>query len=517
MKRNTLIIALISVFFTSFALSAYAQTGGWVRYRNNLPENAVEGGYEAGGSKTFICRVDENRSRIVGKLIGNRCYFNDGYRESYSSRFDVLVGEGYSWKRNGSEAKAVVAGGTETENLYVCRVSERGGVYPGYTLEGRCRFTRDRKDDSDSSYELLQTRFDGVRLLTAASRGNLRDLKDAIDEGQAINLRDSSGRTGLMLAAQSGHRDVVNELLYERADFEARDNNGNTALILAAGSGRSDVVELLIRAGADTRAANNSGETAFVASAAGGSSRMVELFLDDSRYGGTDENERVMAVGAAASAGRNEVISLLVSRGVDPDSASFDGKTPLMRAAENGRKDTVRMLLGYDVDLGARDLNGVSPFGYAVLSNSDDMLKIFIEEKELVGNKSPYATEGMRLAAARDKRDSLKYLFGVGVDVNDSDPNDGTTALMLAAGEGHGKAVEMILSAGANVNAQANDGRTALMLAAANSKSNTTKLLIKAKANLNLRDDQGLTALGWAIRNEHKDTRKDLEKAGASQ
>lgn len=161
-------------------------------------------------------------------------------------------------------------------------------------------------------------------------------------------------------------------------------------------------------------------------------------------------------------------------------------------------------------------LNPPAPFYYAVVADSSDVLRVLMNEGKITVSDSQ-VQQGLRTAARNDKRDALKFLIESGVDVNNQNEDNGSTALMWAAGEGFDEATEMLVKAGAKLNLQNERGETALMLAAANSKKNTLKVLIKAGADLNLRDKNGKTALGLAIQNKHDDTRKELQKAGAQQ
>ena len=78
--------------------------------------------------------------------------------------------------------------------------------------------------------------------------------------------------------------------------------------------------------------------------------------------------------------------------------------------------------------------------------------------------------------------------------------NDGATALMLAADRGHGMCVDILLGAGANVNAENGSGRTALIYAADTGYLKCIQLLLAAGASVNSNDSNGETALNVAMR-----------------
>ena len=264
-------IFTLSLLFFVFATTSYSQSNDWVRARNStIPSDAVLGGNEDDGRKTYVCRASSGGSYISGKALDDRCYYNSESRERSVTRFEILVGSGFSWRRTSNRDHAVVAGSSNEENFYVCRVSDSGGLYSGSLQEGRCYYTRNNHGYSKSSFEVLQSRQRSRTLLSAASSGDYRAVRDALRDGQAVNQKNSKGKTVLMLASEKGHSNVIRELLYERAAIDQRDEKGNTALMLAAFNGKSTIVDQLLSAGANLRTKNNDGDSAFTLAASGG-------------------------------------------------------------------------------------------------------------------------------------------------------------------------------------------------------------------------------------------------------
>ena len=83
------------------------------------------------------------------------------------------------------------------------------------------------------------------------------------------------------------------------------------------------------------------------------------------------------------------------------------------------------------------------------------------------------ATEGNTLR--------LESLLLHGADVDATDEH-GTTALMVAAANGHEDAVHLLLANRANVNATSYDGGTALMRAALGGHANIVRILLVSRS-----------------------------------
>jgi len=103
-------------------------------------------------------------------------------------------------------------------------------------------------------------------------------------------------------------------------------------------------------------------------------------------------------------------------------------------------------------------------------------------------------------------------------------PGDGTTALMTASRRGHSETVALLISAGANVHAQGRWRSTALHWAAdaasqpvltAGRPLEVIEILVAAGADVNARDSNGQTALMIAARSRSMDVIKALLAAGA--
>ena len=76
--------------------------------------------------------------------------------------------------------------------------------------------------------------------------------------------------------------------------------------------------------------------------------------------------------------------------------------------------------------------------------------------------------------------------------------DQGETALMVAAGEGHVEMVQLLVDNGTDINAQTGSGRTALMVAAGEGHVEVGRFLVDNGADINVEDKNGWTALDLA-------------------
>ncbi len=206
----------------------------------------------------------------------------------------------------------------------------------------------------------------------------------------------------------------------------------------------------------------------------------------------------------AVRAGNVGEVRRLLRDGADARAANRYGVTPLALAAGNGDAATIELLLaaGADAD--------------AALSDGQTMLM---------------------LAARAGAPAALRALIAHGAHVNAQERVLGESALIWAAAENHGAAVDVLVQAGAGVDARSKaltfprrdygDGKsgrftvlprggwTPLMYAARQDATDALAALINDGAALDATDPDGTTALTLAIINAHYDAAAMLLDAGA--
>ncbi len=110
----------------------------------------------------------------------------------------------------------------------------------------------------------------------------------------------------------------------------------------------------------------------------------------------------------------------------------------------------------------------------------------------------------LHLAAQAGSLPLLDLLLASGAEGVNARTKEGVDPLMLAAAGGHGRAMELLLRAGAQPKHKGGDGRTALHLAAENGHAAAVQLLAAGgSAKLGCRGKDGMTPLMLAVAGGH--------------
>ncbi|XP_029000698.1 ankyrin repeat domain-containing protein 11 isoform X2 [Betta splendens] len=126
-----------------------------------------------------------------------------------------------------------------------------------------------------------------TRLHRAAIRGEVRRIKELINEGADVNVKDFAGWTALHEACNRGYYDVAKQLLAAGAEVNTKGLDDDTPLHDASNNGHFKVVKLLLRYGGDPRQSNRRGETPLKVA---NSPTMLNLLLGKGTYTSSDES-----------------------------------------------------------------------------------------------------------------------------------------------------------------------------------------------------------------------------------
>jgi ankyrin repeat protein len=210
----------------------------------------------------------------------------------------------------------------------------------------------------------------------------------------------------------------------------------------------------------------------------------VKLLLSSGADPRIKDDEDKTALLNAVSGNFGDVAFALVEQGADPNDVFFDDEQKphnlLWDSIVVENTKFAALLVAKGADLSHKDEHNVTVLIQAAHKGQTDVVVALVERQSEM-DVSAANDEGITalIAAASEGHAAIvsSLLAGTSAAVNTRD-KDGTTAVMAAAVRGHKDVVEVLVSKGADVNAQNMDGHTALMFAY-NGRNQVASLLDK--------------------------------------
>jgi ankyrin repeat protein len=172
----------------------------------------------------------------------------------------------------------------------------------------------------------------------ASNHGHVQVVKELLEHGADIEVKDSNGWTSLHSAAVEGHSAVVNELLEHGVDIEATTNSGSIPLHQACFFGSVAVVIELLGHGADIDANNDSSNGAPTSILGKRKSR------GGANIEAKDDNGDT-PLHIASWKGHLAIVKALLAVGADILAANIKGQLAIHRAVGTGKSAVVKCLL----------------------------------------------------------------------------------------------------------------------------------------------------------------------------
>lgn len=330
-----------------------------------------------------------------------------------------------------------------------------------------------------------------------------------ISAGANVNDRNEHGLTTLMYSAGfNSNPEIIARLLAAGAEVNERSNSGSTALHYAAEFNENpEVLDLLINAGADIRTRDRVFEvTPLMAAASNNKNAMV---IERLIYNGADVDARdsggMTALMFAAEANDNpEILDHLIVSGANVDARDKTGSTALIKASRfNNNPLVVELLLRNGANTNNRLADGRTALMFAVQAYEDSrIIDLFVEAGAAIDARDDMRITSLMYAAASNQNPLIiDRLIALGSDVNALSAHEYTALTYAVANNKNPEIVDRLISSGANVNERFDLGHTALMVATRLDKHKIVEMLIEAGADVDAQEFvNGWTPLMFAAR-----------------
>ncbi len=238
-------------------------------------------------------------------------------------------------------------------------------------------------------------------------------------------------------------------------------------------------------------------------------------------------------VQAAKAAEHAQAIALL-GGGADANQRSADGTTALHWAVRNNDATLVDRLLRAGARPHAENRYGATPIALACESGSAAIIERLLKAGVSANATGPLGETALHTCAHAGNTAGVRVLVAAGASVDPGDNWRGQTPLMWAAAERHPETMQVLIKAGADVNARSTiiewerqrtdeprdkwlppGGWTPLLLAARENCVACVDVLAAAGADLNIVDPERHTPLIIALTNGHFDVAGRLIDHGA--
>lgn len=337
--------------------------------------------------------------------------------------------------------------------------------------------------------------------------------------------------------------DAVKKLIEHKADVNLKNDSGDNALAYMADRGRQNlpVAKALIAAGIDIRSESKYGTTPLTRALRGKLWKLSKLLIENDAHKVEERRQRyAIASAAAANGAPMEVFKPLLQNGLDVNFTPGRDVPLLVLAVANGHREHADFILAQPgVKVDATDSEGSTALLKAVARSDAKMVEALLAAKAQLDQMNKEKQTPLVLAAENGNQEIVERLIKAGARLGLAGGGQKLAlthaaekglipmvmtilaaakeqdvklelipALDAAADKGHGRIVELLVQAGADVNAADKDGRTPLMRAALSDQVETLSILIKAGADPAKTDRHGMQAYDHAV-SRSKDKAKE--------
>ncbi|KAJ7444312.1 ankyrin repeat-containing domain protein [Mycena latifolia] len=324
----------------------------------------------------------------------------------------------------------------------------------------------------------------GSALQAASVEGHENVVRILVENGADVNAPGGRYESALQAAASEGHESIVQFLVKNGADVNAVGGRYGSTIQAASLQDNQEMVHFLLENGANVNAEGGRYGSALQAASGQGHKALIQLLIDS----GADVNalggRYGSALQAAALLGDESVVRLLLDNGAMVNVPAEKYGSALQAAALQGKEGAVRLLLERGADVNARGGDFGSALFTASIRGYTYVVWLLLKHKVEVnahGNKKYH--NALQAASFEGHEDIARMLLSNGADAN-AEGGEYGSALQAASFQGHENIVQLLLDSGANVNTQGGEYGNALQAAALSNCTNTVHLLLDRGADI---------------------------------
>lgn len=206
---------------------------------------------------------------------------------------------------------------------------------------------------------------------------------------------------------------------------------------------------------------------------------------------------------SSAPIGDLESVTKALNAGADVNIEIAGKGSPILGAAQFGSIEIVKLLLSKGADPNKRTTMGATALSIAVGKNYKEMVDLLINSGATFtrgGDPGHKEFSILTVALASNKFDMVEHLLKRGANPNGGSGLPLAFAIMMK----NKKAIELLVSKGADVNFKGKNGFRPLMTAVVEGDEEVMSILLKLGADHKLKDDQGLDVFDWSKKYKSK-------------
>ncbi|MBN1180971.1 MAG: ankyrin repeat domain-containing protein [Bacteroidales bacterium] len=296
-------------------------------------------------------------------------------------------------------------------------------------------------------------------LLLAAESGNIENIKFCI-ETLKLNPHDvsASKETALMLAAKTGNIATLNYLLDLGITLEAENNMGETAVFYALEADNDKAFQFLVQQKANIKHIAKDKSTLLIKAAHEEQADVMEYLLNSGLPVNAKNNKGESAFQIVISAffKNDKLIDLMIEKGADLETKDERGRTLLFMEAEDDHLEKVKSLHARGANVDTRDKKNNRP---GVRSAS--IARYLIDNGADINASDSRHDTYMCLALDLNDLELAQYLVNKGIDINQNCYFD-EPPLIKAIEKESMSFIHFLVENNANINAKGYFGKTVM-------------------------------------------------------